>query len=34
MLCERGVSDYRKSIQLAQFNIEWLTDGADTIAPY
>ena len=30
-LYERGVSNYRESIRLAHFNIEWITDGADHI---
>jgi len=28
-LYERGESDYRETITFAQFNIEWLTNGAD-----
>ena len=31
-LYERGVSDPYESIKLAQFNIEWLTDGADHVS--
>ena len=31
-LYERGVSHSYESIRLAQFNIEWLTDGADHVA--
>lgn len=31
-LYERGVSHPYGSIRLAQFNLEWLTDGADSIA--
>ena len=32
-LYERGESNYRETITLAQFNIEWLTDGADYLKP-
>lgn len=32
-LYEKGETDYRETITLAQFNIEWLTDGADFLKP-
>ena len=30
-LYERGVESYSESIRLARFNLEWLTDGADSL---
>ena len=30
-LYERGVEEYRESIRLARFDLEWLTDGADSL---
>ena len=32
-LYERGCVHRRESIRLAQFNVEWLTDGADGASP-
>ena len=32
-LYERGKSNYHENITFAQFNIEWLTDGADYLKP-
>jgi sialidase-1 len=32
-LYERGESNYRETITFAQFDIEWLTDGADSLKP-
>ena len=30
-LYERGTDTLSESIRLAQFNLEWLTDGADSL---
>jgi len=32
-LYEKGETDYRETITFAQFNIEWLTDSADSLKP-